>query len=192
AAHRLRFFFFESSRRHTRSKRDWSSDVCSSDLQVQGIKYIPQTVRKHIFIKKSNELLEAHRGMNNFYTEIIHAKELKELGFNIPDESMPAYIQAVTFSYTGNTWGTSDGAHPYNQSMIENLSTKGIEVLLESLEKDVSYAWHFTNEKSIKMLINLLEILKDKYNLLPKHKTKIESFLKMQSIKNYFTEKLDE
>src|SRR5438067_203364 len=29
---RLRMFFFSSRRRHTRSKRDWSSDVCSSDL----------------------------------------------------------------------------------------------------------------------------------------------------------------
>src|SRR6266704_5021296 len=27
-------FFFSSRRRHTRSKRDWSSDVCSSDLDV--------------------------------------------------------------------------------------------------------------------------------------------------------------
>src|SRR5437868_10307638 len=33
-------FFFSSRRRHTRSKRDWSSDVCSSDLnsdQLAGI-----------------------------------------------------------------------------------------------------------------------------------------------------------
>src|SRR5438067_4043902 len=30
----LVFFFFSSRRRHTRSKRDWSSDVCSSDLAV--------------------------------------------------------------------------------------------------------------------------------------------------------------
>src|SRR5438067_13766748 len=29
----LFFFFFSSRRRHTRSKRDWSSDVCSSDLR---------------------------------------------------------------------------------------------------------------------------------------------------------------
>src|SRR5699024_8833954 len=29
------FFFFSSRRRHTRSKRDWSSDVCSSDLQLK-------------------------------------------------------------------------------------------------------------------------------------------------------------
>src|SRR6266536_6127393 len=28
------FFFFSSRRRHTRSTRDWSSDVCSSDLDA--------------------------------------------------------------------------------------------------------------------------------------------------------------
>src|SRR5437868_8242233 len=28
-------FFFSSRRRHTRSKRDWSSDVCSSDLGIR-------------------------------------------------------------------------------------------------------------------------------------------------------------
>src|SRR2546421_5989899 len=30
------FFFFSSRRRHTRSDRDWSSDVCSSDLSPAG------------------------------------------------------------------------------------------------------------------------------------------------------------
>src|SRR5690606_39532386 len=29
----LSFFFFSSRRRHTRFSRDWSSDVCSSDLK---------------------------------------------------------------------------------------------------------------------------------------------------------------
>src|SRR2546429_395279 len=28
------FFFFSSRRRHTRCSRDWSSDVCSSDLRA--------------------------------------------------------------------------------------------------------------------------------------------------------------
>src|SRR3989440_10008671 len=32
----LCFFFFSSRRRHTRSDRDWSSDVCSSDLANVG------------------------------------------------------------------------------------------------------------------------------------------------------------
>src|SRR5699024_11395732 len=35
----LLIFFFSSRRRHTRSKRDWSSDVCSSDLDLK----VPRT-----------------------------------------------------------------------------------------------------------------------------------------------------
>src|SRR5687768_18352926 len=30
------WFFFSSRRRHTRCSRDWSSDVCSSDLSLVG------------------------------------------------------------------------------------------------------------------------------------------------------------
>src|SRR5690606_35327253 len=33
----LHLFFFSSRRRHTRFSRDWSSDVCSSDLSVQQV-----------------------------------------------------------------------------------------------------------------------------------------------------------
>src|SRR5207249_6184983 len=36
ARDRVISFFFSSRRRHTRSKRDWSSDVCSSDLIIPG------------------------------------------------------------------------------------------------------------------------------------------------------------
>src|SRR2546422_493366 len=36
------FFFFSSRRRHTRCSRDWSSDVCSSDLVVR---ISPKSVR---------------------------------------------------------------------------------------------------------------------------------------------------
>src|SRR5437588_6579540 len=43
-------FFFSSRRRHTRSLCDWSSDVCSSDLDdfrktVMGLKYVGSVMR---------------------------------------------------------------------------------------------------------------------------------------------------
>src|SRR2546422_2700103 len=37
----LIFFFFSSRRRHTRCSRDWSSDVCSSDLAKE-IRKVPK------------------------------------------------------------------------------------------------------------------------------------------------------
>src|SRR5439155_11463998 len=35
----FRWFFFSSRRRHTRWPRDWSSDVCSSDLEPSRVPY---------------------------------------------------------------------------------------------------------------------------------------------------------
>src|SRR5207245_7706660 len=32
-------FFFSSRRRHTRCYRDWSSDVCSSDLKLEKVSF---------------------------------------------------------------------------------------------------------------------------------------------------------
>src|SRR5207249_7039221 len=43
---RLFCFFFSSRRRHTRSKRDWSSDVCSSDLYETMYRGRPWTMRQ--------------------------------------------------------------------------------------------------------------------------------------------------
>src|SRR5699024_2911042 len=48
------FFFFSSRRRHTRSKRDWSSDVCSSDLFT--MKILVETSARHIHV--TDETLE--------------------------------------------------------------------------------------------------------------------------------------
>src|SRR5699024_12125622 len=43
-------FVFSSRRRHTRSKRDWSSDVCSSDLAAElGVE--PESILKTIVLQ---------------------------------------------------------------------------------------------------------------------------------------------
>src|SRR5699024_221421 len=49
------YFFFSSRRRHTRSKRDWSSDVCSSDLVnankkvILGIETVATLMKSEMF-----------------------------------------------------------------------------------------------------------------------------------------------
>src|SRR5207247_5038411 len=46
-------FFFSSRRRHTRSTRDWSSDVCSSDLSYDDLNFTPpllSTIQARSFI----------------------------------------------------------------------------------------------------------------------------------------------
>src|SRR5690554_8146938 len=41
-------FFFSSRRRHTRCGRDWSSDVCSSDLKISAM----NSIEKHETFKR--------------------------------------------------------------------------------------------------------------------------------------------
>src|SRR6266849_10020731 len=41
ASNYIVLFFFSSRRRHTRSTRDWSSDVCSSDLPAAFCQFVP-------------------------------------------------------------------------------------------------------------------------------------------------------
>src|SRR5438874_3999411 len=66
------FFFFSSRRRHTRSLRDWSSDVCSSDLGGLGFRQAAELIAEvadaleyahrhgviHRDVKPSNILLD--------------------------------------------------------------------------------------------------------------------------------------
>src|SRR5699024_11674251 len=54
-------FFFSSRRRHTRSKRDWSSDVCSSDL------FFLETLWELQCLKTYSELTEELK--KSFYYE---------------------------------------------------------------------------------------------------------------------------
>src|SRR5258707_252750 len=57
---RLHFHFFPSRRRHTRYWRDWSSDVCSSDLAgkrgpTAGTGRIKKTIRSHARLDDQGE-----------------------------------------------------------------------------------------------------------------------------------------
>src|SRR3989440_9311731 len=51
------FFFFSSRRRHTRSDRDWSSDVCSSDLVCR---YHPHSIDSHLQKPKESAVSTSH------------------------------------------------------------------------------------------------------------------------------------
>src|SRR5207245_4220046 len=42
-------FFFSSKRRHTRCYRDWSSDVCSSDLTVRSTRVLFSSPQRSCF-----------------------------------------------------------------------------------------------------------------------------------------------
>src|SRR5690606_39577834 len=54
--------FFSSRRRHTRFSRDWSSDVCSSDLIIKRFGYKLNTKDRHSTATSMNQLLKDVHG----------------------------------------------------------------------------------------------------------------------------------
>src|SRR5256884_1856192 len=62
------FFFFSSRRRNTRCSRDWSSDVCSSDLPVHG-----PTSRRHSSTRLNPRSFGTHVGEALAHIEVTPA-----------------------------------------------------------------------------------------------------------------------
>src|SRR5699024_2067475 len=78
----LIFFFVSSRRRHTRSKRDWSSDVCSSDLYDKNLLKGGQTVAYNL-INSSLLLRMIQLWANNLAN---HKETINQLNvFPVPD-----------------------------------------------------------------------------------------------------------
>src|SRR5439155_4122077 len=60
----VRRVFFSSRRRHTGWPRDWSSDVCSSDLRsrtASGAVLVPEAVRERLVRPNGLAVLERHK-----------------------------------------------------------------------------------------------------------------------------------
>src|SRR3989442_7150503 len=69
------FFFFSSRRRHTRCGRDWSSDVCSSDLRsafLDAFRSLGESAVQFVTrITNSLELYLDSRGINKDYNRLL-------------------------------------------------------------------------------------------------------------------------
>src|SRR5699024_11394235 len=87
------YFFFSSRRRHTRSKRDWSSDVCSSDLmylankgyKIANIPLVPEVdIPDEVFRNKNLKVF----GLTASPTYIlnIRTERVKVLGLHGPTD----------------------------------------------------------------------------------------------------------
>src|SRR5699024_11544731 len=80
-------FFFSSRRRHTRSKRDWSSDVCSSDLVVTVIASITPFLLLFIVIIS----------IYSFFTMEGSISELEQVAQTTPDYFPNWFIAAINY-----------------------------------------------------------------------------------------------
>src|SRR2546421_3305525 len=77
---RVSFFFFSSRRRHTSSDRDWSSDVCSSDLTTSR-RRLSSCATRNASSAEAAEALRVAQELNRlgeFVLRLVHARHVVE------------------------------------------------------------------------------------------------------------------
>src|SRR3712207_6930239 len=90
----LLFFFFSSRRRHTRYWRDWSSDVCSSDLDVHVCVVVPGD-RRPASLDEMAVFLDPDRDAHHRYGAAAESLYLVRPDGYIAFRSQPAAAQPV-------------------------------------------------------------------------------------------------
>src|SRR3989454_10302698 len=73
----LSFFFFSSRRRHTRLQGDWSSDVCSSDLNALGRRALSVTALSPSFSAHDRAVVEEFVSKLGARHEFIETHEME-------------------------------------------------------------------------------------------------------------------
>src|SRR3712207_1975436 len=109
--------FFSSRRRHTRYWRDWSSDVCSSDLL-----YLGRGTGYAIALEGALKLKE----ISYIHAEGYAAGELKHGPIALIDEDVPAIVVAP-----------SDGLFEKLASNVQEVAARGGRVVLLSDRRGV-------------------------------------------------------
>src|SRR6266513_343423 len=108
-------FFFSSRRRHTRSKRDWSSDVCSSDLKPvrDPAARDPAAIVAEIYSPKREEIYGAAFGLNVADRRKYLSKELVGLWARADKKANPTGKDAgpIDWDVTTNSQGLEVGSY---------------------------------------------------------------------------------
>src|SRR5690606_40400563 len=119
-------FFFSSRRRHTRFSRDWSSDVCSSDLPVQEIRIVDAA--------KQTEL-------SRTYTDLV---EVYEVEASSADKKTMLHLRGVNFTpnmtlFSENCLNFISAREPSSTEMVYSCDLSvGIFSSSDSLDLKVS------------------------------------------------------
>ena len=146
-------------------------------LKISGFDYVPENLRSITFKKAAKAIVNAHHGLNNFYTEAPLVRELNQLGSTVPAPALLECIQAYLCVYLGNSYGYSWAAEPLAKQGIDNITAdrwqyylrNGIhtdEIVLFKLTSIDRAASCFAEIISEKLSADVLDSLSGKNRLL--------------------------
>ncbi len=102
---------------------------------VEGQKYIPDDLRILEIQNSLRNLLNVHRGTNNFYNEPPFARELKSIvGIppKIPNRINKSYVLSIVEAYLTNGNGIAWDAEPIYKELIEHFDSRQATIALLS------------------------------------------------------------
>lgn len=129
---------------------------------VGGVDLVPTPVRRALFDRRSQNLIDAYFAWENFYNEPPHARALVELGKAVPPGAETKYVKALLLSYLGNRWNISRAAQPYVQEMIQNLNQRAITALWRVLDSDKDVALELVNQRPVERVRGLCSLLESR------------------------------
>src|SRR5699024_4983165 len=140
-------FFFSSRRRHTRSKRDWSSDVCSSDLIRKDFPVLSEQVRDKPLVYLDNgassqmpavvadRLDHYHRHEHaNVHRGIHHLSQKATDAFEETRKKVQQFINAEHLHEVVYTTGTTDSINLVAHSFGQQFISEGDEIVVSEIE----------------------------------------------------------
>ena len=102
-------------------KKTSMSGLKQALLKVRGFDFVPENLRSNTFVAAATDILKAHDGMNNFYTEVAPVNRLSRLGTSIPAPAIGACVTALLAVVLGNRYGVSWAAKAVASEMLRTL-----------------------------------------------------------------------
>ncbi|MCP9276556.1 hypothetical protein [Mycolicibacterium arenosum] len=114
--------------RHARARASAETAIATSARElvdlVDGAAYLTEEVRAVEMAEVLDDLMTAHLGLNNFYTEASPARRLEELTGTqgvIPEPVRSHYVRTLVEVFLGNGYGVSFAADPVYTRLLQIL-----------------------------------------------------------------------
>src|SRR5206468_7119780 len=155
-------FFFSSRRRHTGSDRDWSSDVCSSDLETR--KSTEAEVKEGVLLPElvavlpgafTDEKREARVSFPDSYSEPQLAGKdatIRVTVRGVKEKVLPPLDDELAKSLTG---GKQETAEAYRQAVREDLEESAKS--LEKLEREQAVVKALVDASAVEVPDSLID-----------------------------------
>lgn len=141
-------------------------------IDVQGVKFIPDSARAGVFRHAAKALAKAKETMYGFSAEESAARTLAQLGPCVPSIAFVEVYQEILAVWCGNYWRRS-GAFVPLQPFLSALGTEQIRAVAEMFKSNERVRGELFQEKPKRQAVALLEKLRERLTV-EAHKAEID------------------